>query len=237
MKSITESSIFKIRCTVDSVPRDIYLVKDLSNVKKLFKNAYVLPRVDWTKIANFYQFMSGKELSEIVPRMYSRWAPINVKSANTVKVIESDIKLIKDDVLAMYTVIPFVPSIREYKASIKEWGLSSEVMVLVNSRNINNASLSQTSKFYSILLANSHNMGLMIEGILYESPCRLCKFVLSKLAGECEIYSKNNQVIQMCSPRLTFNAQLFTDREVSALQNIDYAEVYTLFSEDQKMEV
>jgi len=237
LKSITENSIFKIRCTVDSAPRDIYLVKDLANVKKLFKNAYVLSKVDWTKIANFYQFMSGTDLSEILSFPYSRWSPATSKLAANIKLINSGIKLIRDDVLAMYTVVPFVPSIGDYRSNIKEWGLSPEVMVLVNSRNLKNASLNQASKFYSILLANSHNMGLIVEGVLYESPCRLCKFVLSKLAGKCEIYKNNNQVTQMCSPRLTFNAQLFTDREVSTLQNVDYAEAYTLFSKDQKMEV
>ena len=226
---------------MDSAPRDIYLIKDLTTIKKLFKNAYVIPKVDWTKIANFYQFMSGTDLNELIPQAYSRWGFTSDtrKSKSYQDKIDTELKEIKPGVLAMYTVIPFVPSIGEYKDTLKEWGLSPKVMVLANDRNVNNRvrSWSQASKFFSVLLANSHNIGLIVEGVLYDSPCRLCKFVLSKIAGECEIYRDNLQGTQMCSPRLTFNAQLFTDREVSTLQDVDYAEVFSLWSEDQKMEV
>jgi hypothetical protein len=212
-------------------------MKDLELIKKMFNNAYVIPKADWTKIANFYEFISGTELEELLP-LNSRWGSPNKDEACRTK-ITNDISQFRDLILEMYTVIPFTPSIAEYRENITEWTLDPSVMVLSNDRNVNlgRKSYSQAAEFYSVLLANSHNLGLVVEGVFYENPCRLCKFVLNKIAGECEIYGNNRQGIDMCSPRLNFNAQLFTNRTVSTLQEVDYAEVLSIWTDDQKMEV
>lgn len=238
MKKIKDNSIFKVRCTVDSAPRDIYIVKDLELVKKLFRNAYILPKVNWAKIGNFHEFMTGKDLDGMLPSRWSGTWYANGKEGGLREQITKESDEYKEEVLSMYTVVPFTPSLGDYKENIQKWALDSKVLVLSNDRNVNGRGLrTQANQFYSVLLSNSHNMGLLVEGVLYDSPCRLCSFVLSKLAGECEIYAESTQRSKMCSPRLTFNAQLFTNRNVPTLQPVDYAEVLSLWKEDQKMEV
>jgi hypothetical protein len=238
VKQLKENSILKIRCTVHNSPRDIYLVKTLDQAKKLFNSAYIIPGVDWTKVGSFYEFMTGEELSERIPSGWRRWG-YSDKYDKVQAQIEKTSSEFKEEVLNRFTVVPFTPSIKDFRSTVKEWSLGSRVMVLPNDRNVNKryGSNSQTSQLYHVLLANSHNMAILIEGVLYENPCKLCEFAMNKIAGECEIYANNNMKVKMCTPRLTFNTQLFTGREVSTLQEVDYNEVFTLWSEDQKLEV
>jgi hypothetical protein len=240
VKEIRDKSVIKVRCTVDSAPRDIYLVKDLDLVKKLFTSAYILKRVAWHKIGNFYSFMAGTELDEIIPYS-SRYCRSSNKITKAKKDIEENTEKFKKDILSMYTVIPFAPSVKDFKEKSKTWTIPNDLMILPGNRNINRSRYSsygnQASAFYSVLLQNSHDMGLLIEGVYYETPCKLCEFLMSKLAGDCQIYMRNSMGVHLCTPRLNFNTQLFKNREVSTLQDVDYAEVITMWNDNQKMEV
>lgn len=233
---LTPETLIKVKTTIiRGAPKDIYIAGSLELIKRLFKNAYIIPNVKWGQFPAIFNEFTGRSTEEFSGLRFWELR----KHRNTLK---KEIEELNESFHTAYTVIPFTPK-KDLGVGITDWKLD-ENNILNNNRSLFNNYYSYNSeprKFMRLLLENANAMSILLRGVLYETPCEFCALLFNRISGECEIFNTDKYQRQTCQPRITFGAHMFSENDVDLEEKIDYSKalVQDVWQStiDEKMEV
>jgi len=222
MLNIDKHTIFKINPkNIDVAPKDIYILKDLEVVKKIFSSAFIIPFVRWHRLASF---LEKEDSSFSIERLAGK---TYLELQEREKDIEKKITNLGSKIKEMYTVIPFTPS-KKQREDVTDWKLD-ENNLMEKSRRLFSSYMyvgAESKEFMRLLLENGNAMAILVRGVYYENPCAFCASMFNRISGECEIFNTDNYHRQTCLPRITFASDIINvDETIDLTDRSDYSKV------------
>ena len=216
MSSIDPGDIFKLSFNIPKIPKEIYLIEKEGTVLELFQDAFIIPKVKWNLLYNMWRHVNKDLDLNTVP--HSRIAEAS-------DILKKEKEFPYKDYL---TVIPFTPEKEHFTDDVTDWKIPEEPLIARNaSAQYWRFNPTQADSFYKVLLENADVMSILLRGVHYDSPCKFCKFIFSRISGECQIYDSDSYREKSCQPRISFASKLIIGEDYSLEEQVDYAKAFT----------
>lgn len=169
-----------------------YICGSKTRAKRIFSNAILVKGVRWDKVYGIKKNLVGAD--------------------NDGKPIISDQEL-AESLESAFTVIPMkLEKTSDASKEITSW--NSGMSTLIPGDPSTKAYSSPLRGLQDVLLSKVDSMQVLLNGKVYDSPCRFCSYLMKRVADQCPIAYSQGSTTKLCRPKLMLTSDLFSDSNV-----------------------